>query len=330
MALHDANYKHWDGSHLGIWRRRAVIAQTGLKGCLQSRWMRHIVTVCWSASLAQVAVLFLIGQLLVADSLVVRWVRHAGGEIQTLVRGLIIWLTQHPEISVRTTQNLLFYLFSTTLLTISLVAIALAIPHLITRDISSKAIIIYSSKAISRFDYLLGKFATVMGLLVITWLGPICAAWFVGNLLAPNWGFFWHSRMALFHMLIYMGSSMVILSLLALGVSAVSAKEKATVSLWIGLWLLGNSLVAMSESAKPWLKYFSFRFNLDQIALSVFQLGHELKLAQDNIPFGSMFRGVTQETINRWNNPDISGALIGLAVMLVIAVAIISRRVKPE
>ncbi len=330
MPLHDANYKHWDGSHLGIWRRRAVIAQAGLKGCLQSRWMRHIVTVCWSASLAQVAALFLIGQLLVSDSLVLRWVGHVGGEVQSLARGLIAWLEQHPEISVRTTQDLLFYLFSTNLLTLSLVAIAMAIPHLITRDISSKAIIIYSSKAVSRFDYLLGKFATIMGLLTVTWLGPICAAWLVGNLLAPNWGFFWHSRMALFHILLYVGSSMVILSLLALGISAMSAKEKATVSFWIGLWLLGNSLVAMSQSSKPWLKFFSFSFNLDQLALAVFQLGHQLKVAQDNVPFGSMFRGVTQETFDRWNNPAIGGAIIALAIMLALSLAIISRRVKPE
>ena len=63
---------------------------------------------------------------------------------------------------------------------------------LITRDLASNAIIIYASKAVSRGDYLLGKFATAFGLLVLTWLGPVCAAWFVGNLLAPDWRFFWH------------------------------------------------------------------------------------------------------------------------------------------
>ena len=65
----------------------------------------------------------------------------------------------------------------------------MAIPLLITRDLACNAIVIYSSKAVTRGDYLLGKFATAFGLLALTWLGPVCAAWFVGNLLAPDWTF---------------------------------------------------------------------------------------------------------------------------------------------
>jgi hypothetical protein len=74
MPLHDINYKHWEGVHLGVWSRRWAIARNGLTACLKVRWMANLVVLCWGAGLAAAAVLFLTGQLLVADSVVVRWV----------------------------------------------------------------------------------------------------------------------------------------------------------------------------------------------------------------------------------------------------------------
>src|SRR6186997_2656607 len=71
MPLHDASYKHWHGTHLGIGRRRRTIAWQGLKACLANRWMRHLVVICWIGGLALTGLLFAIGQLLVADSVIV-------------------------------------------------------------------------------------------------------------------------------------------------------------------------------------------------------------------------------------------------------------------
>ena len=69
------------------------------------------------------------------------------------------------------TQNILFCYASRWLLPVSILALAQAIPHLITRDLSSNAIIIYSSKAIGRLDYFLGKFLAAFGLLALTGSG---------------------------------------------------------------------------------------------------------------------------------------------------------------
>ena len=242
MPLHDSSYQHWDGQHLGIWWRRAVIAGNGLKGCLQNKWMRHLITLCWAQSLAIAAILFLIGQLLVSDSVVVRWLEHLSPQLRSVGSGLIDWLVSHPEISVRTEENVLFFFFCRPLLLFSLVAIILALPHLITRDLSSRAIIIYSSKAVGRTDYLIGKFGTIFGLLCLTWLGPLCVAWLLGNLLAPNWHFFWHSRVALGNTVLFVLASMVILSVLGLGVSAMAQKEKSVVGVWLLMWLAAGSL----------------------------------------------------------------------------------------
>jgi len=60
MPLHDTGYQHWEGVHLGVWSRRLVIAKNGLLGCLQNRWTRYLVILCWTGSLGMASVLFLV------------------------------------------------------------------------------------------------------------------------------------------------------------------------------------------------------------------------------------------------------------------------------
>lgn len=331
MPLHDTSYQHWNGVHLGLWSRRLAIARNGLTACLRNRWMRHLVVLCWGAALAMTAMLFLVGQLLVAGSVVGQWVDNFNPGLQTFARMLTNWLEQHPEISVRTTQDLLFFFFCTYLMRACIFALGMAIPVLITRDLASNAITIYSSKAVSRGDYLLGKFATAFGLMALTWLGPVCAAWFVGNLLAPDWRFFWHSRAVLGHCLVYGLASVTLLSLLAMGVSAFASKEKSTVGLWYMWWIVGGVIAPIAQHTRPWLRHLSFNYNLEQIAIAVFRLGDDLTTARDNIPvFGDMLRNARPQTMEAFTTPTLWGAVAWSVLMAAMAVVILRKKVKPE
>jgi hypothetical protein len=331
MPLHDASYQHWTGRHLGIWSRRGVIARQGLQACLENRWTRHLLVLCWGGAALLAAGLFALGQLLVADSLIVQWSANLDPVLQTFVRLLTQWLEQHPEISVRTTQNILFYFGCRWLLPLSLAAIALAIPHLVTRDLSSNAITIYAAKAVGRLDYALGKFMMIFGLLGLTWLGPLVAAWFLGNLLAPDWHFFWHSRLALFNTLAHVLPSMAILSLLALGVSAVSAKEKTTVALWVAWWIAGYALAGLAEETKPWLRHFSLKHDLDALALGRFRLQDDVELAQQNIPvLGDMLKDARAQLPALLRDPPVAGSRLALSLMCGTSLLILRQKLKPE
>ncbi|HEY3914503.1 MAG TPA: hypothetical protein VGN61_08460 [Verrucomicrobiae bacterium] len=332
MPLHDIHYKHWTGTHLGIWARRWVIARNGLAACLQNKMMRNFIVMCWVLGLSMSALMFLIGQLLVPDSIVAQWTGKFNQQLQLFVNLLMTWLTDHPEISVATTQNVLFYFFTTYTMPFSIFVLGLAMPSLVTRDLASNAILIYSSKAVTRGDYLLGKFCTAFGILTMTWLGPVCAAWFLGNLLAPDWRFFWHARAALGHILVYVITSMVILSALALGVSSISSREKATPAVWFMWWIIGGVIQPIALHTRPWLRHLSFSYDLRQIGLSTFHLGSDLKTAQDSIPiFGNMLRGMfSADTRQALDNPTLAAALVALAAMLAIGAWIVQTRVKPE
>jgi ABC-2 type transport system permease protein len=337
MAIHNIGYQHWEGQRRNIWYRRQVIAAQGLRACLQGRWLKRLIVVSWSAALAQVAVLFFLGQMLVTDSLIVRGLGNLDPQLRTIAQGLMAWLEMHPEVSVGATQNFLFYYFSRFYLPLTMLSLALAMPHLISRDLAGNAMVIYASKAVNRTDYLLGKLGTSLGLMVLTWLGPICVVWLVGNLLAPQWHFFWHSRYALGHAVAFISISMLILSGLALGVSAISGREKLPVGTWIALWLVGGfisrgpSRHGVENPAQSWLENLSITFNLDQIAAALFRLPNDLKLAQENIPFfGHLTRNIPADTMTTLNHPDLTGAGIVLGILLVAAAVLVTHRIKPE
>jgi ABC-2 type transport system permease protein len=333
MPLHDINYKHWQGEHLDVWGRRWVIARNGLTACLQVRFMINLVVICWGLGLAAAAVLFLIGQLLVADSVVVRWVSTFNPNLQIFANLLTLWLRDHPEISVGTTQNVLFYFFGSWLMLLSIFALGPIIPLLITRDLSSNAIVIYSSKAITRGDYFFGKFATAFGFLCLTWLGPVCAAWFLGNLLAPDWSFFWHARSALMNILLYGLSSMTILSLLAMGVSSLSGKERFTTALWFIWWIVGAAINPIAiNTRQPWLQHLGFGFNIHEIALYTFRVGEKIERAKASIQILSdmLNRGPRASAMSAYDTPNIASTVVALVLMLSLAAWLLNKRVKPE
>lgn len=332
MPLIDTGYRAYEGDHRGVWYRRMVIASTGFRACLANPWMKRVVSMVWMAALALTTLLFFTGQLLVADSFVFGIVDSLNPGLRALFMGIMRWLIEHPEVSVHTVYNFLFYQFTTGTAFLSYVAIAIAIPHLIPTDLASRALLVYSAKAVNRFDYFLGKFGIVFGLLTITWLGPVLAVWCLSNLLAPDWHFFIHSRHALLHAVSYVVPSMIVLGVLALGVSATSTKEKSSGATWIGLWLLGNAFIPLGAATKPWLKHFSFTFNLNQLALKSFQLRQDMDVAAEQIPvIGRMLERAGRRAAPAFmHEPEFTGALIALAAMALVAVIVLLKRVKPE
>jgi ABC-2 type transport system permease protein len=333
MPLIDTGYHHYEERHRGVWYRRYVIASVGLRACLANQWMKRLITTAWILSLAMVGLLFLIGQLLVEDSIAFTVLEGMGPAVQGLFNGLLSWLLDRPEVSVHATYNFLFFQFATKISFLSFIALAIAIPHLITTDLASRALLVYSSKAVNRFDYLVGKFGIAFGLLTILWLGPVCAAWLFGNLLAPDWNFFIHSRHALGNAVQYTAASMAVLSVLALGISATSAKEKSTGATWIAIWLLGSAFIPIGARTQLWLKNLSISHNIDQLALYFFDLRQDVELARSTIPIiGNLIDRFSRRSGDLFFMQDaaLTGAAVAIGIMLLLAAVILWRKVKPE
>ena len=335
MALIDSSYTHRDGETRGINYRRWVIAQATLTACLKVKGMRWVVWSCWIYAFLQGVFLFGFGQLMDPSSTVYAFITENLGLFKPIAPMFQGWAEENPRIAIGMTYNLFFYIFTGAIvstLTLSLVALGMAIPRLITSDLSSRAITIYSSKAVSRLDYCLGKFGGVMLLLTITWLGPMLATWLMGNLMAPKISFFWHTAPALLHSSMFVLAGMVFLGLMALGVSAMTSSPRTATSIWVGVLLLGVVLSGIGLSSKnEWLQYLSFWFDLELLQRWIFNISgdfKELSAEYPGITEGDIFKQMKLRLDITADN--VAVAITCLSLLGGAALLTLYKKVKPE
>ena len=335
MAQIDSTYTHRDGETRGIGYRRWVIAQATLHACLEVRGMKKIVWTCWIFALMQGIFLFTFGQLLDPTSAVFEFITEFLGAFKGIATPFQLLANDNPRIAIGMTYNLFFYFFSgyiLSTLTLTLLALGMAIPRLITSDLSSRAITIYSSKAVSRLDYCLGKFGGVLLLMTLTWLGPLVATWLMGNLLAPKLSFFWHTAPALLHSLMFVVPGMIFLGLLALGVSAVSKSPRMATVLWLGALLMGTVLSRIGvESEHTELQYLSFWFDLELLQNWVFDLTGDFKELDQKFPIITNLKlvQILNERLGE-TAKNVAVAVGFLSLLAAGAVTVLIKKVKPE
>ena len=325
MSAFDLHYERWEGSHTSIWARRITIAANGLRLTLQGKLVRFTLSTSGSIGLALALAMFLLGQFLVADSVVTDLVANASGEIKQIAIGITAWLEMNPDVSVGVSHNLLFFYYSKAFCFFSLLAVLFVMPNLITQDLASSAMIIYTSKAVGRMDYLIGKFLSVFSMVGIAWFLPMAGAWVLGNFMSPRWHFFYYSLGALWNLTVVFLIVGSVISLIALALSSLSNNPKKVSGQLLGLVAIGlvAHQMASEEIIPSWLRFASLTHDVLQVNSWAFDAAGSLELARERIPmFGSLPVGRPMA------EPEIGGALIGLGCMGALSVYILNRRTR--
>ena len=330
MALLETGYRPWHGQVQNVWKRRGVVARHTMRTCLQGRVVRFLVIVPWVLALVTVIAFFGVGQILVPDGLMEPLNFYLlDGRGRAIMDGLVAWLALYPDITVRAVANFLLLFLSGFAQTFSFLIITMVIPRLLTQDVASNAIVVYSSRAISRLDYLGGKLAGLLGVLTLAWLGPVLAAWFLGNVVAPDWSFFWHARSALVHSLLLIVPAMIAVALIALGISSLSPRARIARATWLMIWILTLPLIGIAKITQPWLAYLSISHVIDRLGKAIFSPYQDFVQARGSLPFfNSVFGKLPTETIQQWGDSPMMGPVIALTIMTAIAVAILWRRIR--
>jgi hypothetical protein len=327
MNLFETHYSRWNGRHTSIWSRRWTIAFHGMRASMQGKLMKWLIGVAWSAALMVCVVLFLIGQILVPENLL-STLGKSSEDVAKVVNTMFAWLNENPDVSVSSIYNLVFFSYTWLITFLSLIAVTKAIPHLMTQDLSSKSLIIYTSKAINRFDYVIGKTAALFGVMAVIWFLPCLVAWIFSNSFAPEWHFFWHSRDALVHSLSYLVIAMGVTSIMGLAFSAISANPRTTTGAWLGYWAVCWVFeeIAANSPRFSWLKFTSLRFNLSQIQQSIFNLEGYYEMLTTKVP------GLSRAFEGRFSlqPPMVEDAVFGTAVLCILSLLYVLRKVDSE
>ncbi|EDY81271.1 hypothetical protein VDG1235_889 [Verrucomicrobiia bacterium DG1235] len=329
----NAQYRRWEGESVGVWQRRLSIARYGLRLCLAGRIIKIFLVLSLAQTLVLAGVFFLFGQLVAPDSALLGWLEALGGrQVSTMVSALTSWALLYPEICVDGIYRIMFFFLKFTNPTFSVIIVTLFVHRLIANDLASNAIVIYNSKALTRWDYLIGKFLVVSTILSVVWILPVVASWFLGNVLSPDWSFFYHSFPSLLRGLTLGVVAVVSISCLALLVSSLAKKTGAAVAYWMLGWLSLSVVAKVASLAHPVLNYISPLKAIYAFGSGVFRIADLAVDAQAMLPFFGGFLSrvspVEEASEIPISNGEILMPLLALALYCGVSIVVVSRRVR--
>ena len=317
----------------GVMYRRWVISSTGLRQLFRGKFFVILLIVAWTASLAMAALGFLFSQTVVSGGWLEQGAASAfvhGVRMQAVVQAIGALVLLYPDVCVDGLFRLIFWAHSFVGLGLCLVALTVLVPRLVARDRASNALIIYLSRPLTSVDYLLGKLGIIAGLLALLWTGPLIFGWLLCMLFAPNADFFTYSISPLLGALLFNGAGLVALASIALGVSALSRSSKASILIWIFLWVIVGALAKPPESPE-WLKRASFTHNLTEMRKSIFRLDTVLAGAAKTLPL--VDRGLVED-LERGSREaaakNLPATLRALGLFVVLSSVVFLRKLRPE
>lgn len=320
----------WRSAPRGVGYRRWTIVSTGLRQLFQLRFFKILLAVAWVGG-ALIALLgFAFAQSVASGGWLETLATSIGPRAQALSSALGAFVLLYPDICIGGFYTLVFWLHSFAGLWLSLVALTIIIPRLITRDRASNALIVYLSRPLTSSDYLLGKLGIIVGVLAAVWTGPLLFGWLLSVVFAPNTDFIVHSFDPLLRALLFHGIGLVTLSAIALGVSAISRTSRNTIMIWVGLWVI-LGFFTLERQAPVWLQRASFTHNLNQARAGILRPDEALITAGAELPITNrQFADSLTRAGNRTRSSDFNGALGALAGFVALSSFVFLRRLRPQ
>jgi ABC-2 type transport system permease protein len=242
MPVFELGYRHWEGERTSRAFRWTAISRTGISLAFRSKILRRLVFIAWAPLLYFGPFFFGVGY--VTDSKLT-WKERA--EWTPMMRGVlgkdIAQRVQNDPESLRPLiWSVAFHRFIALpqgLIMLLLVAIAGA--PLIAQDVGSKAFLVYFSKPITKWEYILGKAGTVFFFILLVTLFPALVLYAVSIAVSPSVravGDTWTMIPRLF-------ASAAVVSIpataLILFLSSLAREARYVAFGWIALWALGET-----------------------------------------------------------------------------------------
>lgn len=320
----------WREAPRGVNYRRWIIASAGLRQLTRLRFFKILLAVSWVAGGAIALLGFAFAQSIADGGWLETLAANIGPRFQAVVSALGAFVLLYPDIVIGGFYTLIFWLHSFVGLWLSLVALTVVLPRLITRDRATNALTVYLSRPLTSTDYLLGKLGTIVGVLALVWTGPLVFGWLLSVATAPSTDFVAYSFRPLLNALLFNAIALVALAAIALGVSAISRTSRNTLVVWIGLWIV-LGFITVGPRTPLWLQRSSFTHNLTEVRAGILRPDAALLTAAQELPLTNrQFADSLARAGNRTQASDFTGALAALGGFVVLSSFVFLRRLRPE
>ena len=355
MPISELGYRHWEGTRVPPARRWLAITRSHIKIAYRgSRLLRRFLIVAWMPLLYFAPVFFAVGYLANPENSL-----EEGGLLTAIGQGIfpegfLEILRDNPATILPAIWAVAFYLFLTVVQSfLAMIAVAIVAPPLISRDVRSKAFLLYLSKPISVWEYLLGKLGVAVFFLFVITLFPALLLYLISVALSPNVGTIVATVPILFRVMLTGLVIGVPIALVALLISSLTKENRVATFGWMALWIFGEIsylVVSFGGGADPGVSQWAFLLSLRETTVTAtvgtLDLGGYLEQVRQVSPDLDLSGFFRPKWINSdWINPALAeafgvtsttgitpsaAALISLAAVSCGSVLIIRRRItKP-
>lgn len=265
MPIHDVGYRGWDGERTSQISRWSIISSTGIRLAAKSRWVRRIVFVAWLPVMYWGVGFFFVEKAIETDSNALMQAAQTIGDpsevnqpnmsrlaIQQSLSTTFAMFPHAEELSESFASNdtarirndvwrwMLMVFFRYPQAIIILFLIGTVAPTLISRDLRSRAFLLYFSRPIGKFEYIFGKLCIPSAFIMAVTTLPALGLYSIALLMSPNFSVFWNTwdiplRICLATLALVIPTSSV-----ALMLSSLTQESRYANFSWFAIWAMGH------------------------------------------------------------------------------------------
>jgi ABC-type transport system involved in multi-copper enzyme maturation permease subunit len=224
-----------------------VIAMVGIRRAASSLWLRRMMFLAILPPIFFAVPFFLFEQAMRDPVLADQFLEFLSDMPGSEVLGDVIAVAlddpqpeQIDELRHRIWSYLLLTLFRYPQLIVMVLLVGIAAPPLISHDIRSRAFLIYFSKPISRYEYVLGKMGTVTFFLIMITTLPALVLYAAAVMLSPSTTILLATWDLPFRVLLASAVLILPTTSVALMFSSMTAESRFAGFAWFAVWILGN------------------------------------------------------------------------------------------
>ena len=225
MPVHDLGYREWSGKRTPRLLRPWVVARGGISLIWRRRWLRMMLVVAWLPiilpDMQGVVAAFLGSPLLQRGDLAAAVMDDPAAVRHEVWSTLILFFFRYPQ------------LFAMVLL------IGLIAPLLISYDLRSKAYLLYFSRPLVPWEYILGKSAVIWFFLGMTVTLPAVVLYVAGVLLSPDLSVVMETWDIPLRILMATVVLVVPTTAVALAYSSFTTESRYASFAWFATWVMG-------------------------------------------------------------------------------------------
>lgn len=249
MPLHDVGYRGWEG--IKSWRglRWSVVALVGIQLALRSSWLSRTLAFSWIPAIIIGAGFFAYEQSIVNPPLrsaIANLVLISSGNRELAQAVMLTPETVRHEVW----SSLVLSFFRYPQAIMMLITIGIVSPKLISYDLRNRGYLLYFSRPLWIWEYMLGKSFVLWFFLALITTIPALSLYVVGVLLSPQLdvvGLTWDILPRI------LAASCVLMlptAAVALACSAMTIESRYAAFSWFALWIIGwvsYSILSLGE-----------------------------------------------------------------------------------